>query len=67
MGKMRIIAKARGRTTWGGDNGSGAGFECVVYMSSEDIKRQAINVYRMRFTRCRSAPSGIGSKTLKGH
>jgi len=41
------------------------GFECVVYMGSEDIKRQAINVYRMRLLGAEVRAVESGSKTLK--
>ena len=50
MGKTRIIAE-----TGAGQHGVASatvaaklGLECVVYMGSEDIKRQASNVYRMK-------------------
>src|SRR3970282_1981591 len=39
--------------------------ECVVYMGSEDIKRQAINVYRMKLLGAEVVPVESGSKTLK--
>src|SRR5258707_403380 len=41
------------------------GMECVVYMGSEDIKRQAQNVYRMKLLGARVVPVDSGSKTLK--
>ncbi len=50
MGKTRVIAE-----TGAGQHGVATatvaarlGMECVVYMGAEDIRRQAINVYRMR-------------------
>src|SRR5688572_26990446 len=41
------------------------GMECVVYMGTEDIKRQAANVYRMKLLGATVAPVDSGSKTLK--
>jgi tryptophan synthase beta chain len=41
------------------------GMECVVYMGSEDIQRQAINVYRMRLLGAEVIPVTSGSRTLK--
>src|SRR6266508_3496182 len=41
------------------------GMECVVYMGSEDIKRQAQNVYRMKLLGAKVIPVESGSKTLK--
>jgi tryptophan synthase beta chain len=41
------------------------GMECVVYMGSEDVKRQAQNVYRMNLLGARVVPVESGSKTLK--
>jgi tryptophan synthase beta chain len=67
MGKTRIIAE-----TGAGQHGVASatvaarlGLECVVYMGSEDIKRQAINVYRMKLLGARVVPVESGSKTLK--
>ncbi len=67
MGKTRIIAE-----TGAGQHGVATatvaarlGLECVVYMGSEDIKRQAINVYRMRLLGARVVAVESGSKTLK--
>ena len=67
MGKKRIIAE-----TGAGQHGVAAatvaaklGFECVVYMGSEDIKRQATNVYRMKLLGAEVVPVTSGSKTLK--
>jgi tryptophan synthase beta chain len=67
MGKTRIIAE-----TGAGQHGVAAatvaaklGFECVVYMGSEDIKRQATNVYRMKLLGATVVPVTAGSKTLK--
>ncbi len=67
LGKTRIIAE-----TGAGQHGVAAatvaarlGLECVVYMGSEDIKRQAINVYRMKLLGAKVVPVESGSKTLK--
>ncbi|MBA3537786.1 MAG: tryptophan synthase subunit beta [Tatlockia sp.] len=67
MGKTRIIAE-----TGAGQHGVAAatvaaklGFECVVYMGSEDIKRQSSNVYRMKLLGAKVVPVTAGSKTLK--
>jgi len=67
MGKTRIIAE-----TGAGQHGVATatvaarlGMECVVYMGSEDIKRQAINVYRMKLLGARVVAVESGSKTLK--
>ncbi|MDH3900279.1 MAG: tryptophan synthase subunit beta, partial [Gammaproteobacteria bacterium] len=67
MGKTRIIAE-----TGAGQHGVATatvaarmGMECVVYMGSEDIKRQAINVYRMRLLGAQVVAVESGSKTLK--
>ncbi len=67
MGKTRIIAE-----TGAGQHGVATatvaarlGMECVIYMGSEDIKRQAINVYRMRLLGADVMAVESGSKTLK--
>jgi tryptophan synthase beta chain len=67
MGKKRVIAE-----TGAGQHGVATAtiaarlnMECVVYMGSEDIKRQAINVYRMRLLGAKVVPVESGSKTLK--
>lgn len=67
MGKTRIIAE-----TGAGQHGVASatvaarlGLECVVYMGSEDVKRQALNVYRMRLLGATVVPVESGSKTLK--
>ena len=67
MGKTRIIAE-----TGAGQHGVAAatvaarlGLECVVYMGSEDIKRQSSNVYRMKLLGATVVPVESGSKTLK--
>ena len=67
MGKPRVIAE-----TGAGQHGVATatmaarfGLECVVYMGSEDIKRQAANVYRMKLLGASVVPVESGSKTLK--
>ena len=67
MGKPRIIAE-----TGAGQHGVATaticaryGLECVVYMGSEDIKRQSPNVYRMHLLGAKVVPVESGSKTLK--
>jgi len=67
MGKKRIIAE-----TGAGQHGVATaticarfGMECVVYMGSEDVKRQAQNVYRMKLLGATVVPVESGSRTLK--
>ena len=67
MGKPRVIAE-----TGAGMHGVAAatvaaryGMECVVYMGSEDVKRQAQNVYRMKLLGASVVPVESGSRTLK--
>jgi tryptophan synthase beta chain len=67
MGKPRVIAE-----TGAGQHGVATaticaryGMECVVYMGSEDIKRQSPNVYRMHLLGAKVVPVDSGSKTLK--
>jgi len=67
MGKNRVIAE-----TGAGQHGVATatvaarlGMECVVYMGSEDIRRQAINVFRMKLLGAVVVPVEAGSKTLK--
>jgi len=67
MGKPRVIAE-----TGAGQHGVAAatvaaryGMQCVVYMGSEDVKRQAANVYRMKLLGASVVPVESGSKTLK--
>jgi tryptophan synthase beta chain len=67
MGKPRIIAE-----TGAGMHGVATatvaaryGLECVVYMGSEDIRRQAANVHRMKILGASVVPVESGSKTLK--
>ena len=67
MNKKRIIAE-----TGAGQHGVATatvaarlGLECVVYMGSEDIKRQKPNVYRMELLGAEVVPVESGSRTLK--
>ena len=67
LGKPRVIAE-----TGAGQHGVATatiaaryGMECVVYMGSEDMKRQAQNVFRMNLLGATVVPVESGSKTLK--
>ncbi|MFP8968320.1 tryptophan synthase subunit beta [Pokkaliibacter sp. CJK22405] len=67
IGKPRIIAE-----TGAGQHGVASatvaarlGLECVVYMGEEDIRRQALNVYRMKLLGAKVVPVTSGTKTLK--
>ncbi|MBM7081367.1 tryptophan synthase subunit beta [Micromonospora sp. MMS20-R2-29] len=67
MGKKRVIAE-----TGAGQHGVATataaalfGLECVVYMGEEDIRRQALNVARMRVLGAQVVPVTVGSRTLK--
>jgi tryptophan synthase beta chain len=67
MGKPRVIAE-----TGAGMHGVAAatiaaryGLECVVYMGTEDVRRQVQNVYRMKLLGATVVPVESGSKTLK--
>ena len=67
MGKPRVIAE-----TGAGQHGVASatvaaryGMDCVVYMGSEDVKRQSPNVYRMHLLGAKVVPVESGSKTLK--
>jgi tryptophan synthase beta chain len=67
MGKQRIIAE-----TGAGQHGVATatvcarfGLECVVYMGEEDMRRQALNVYRMRLLGAEVVPVSSGTRTLK--
>lgn len=67
MGKKRIIAE-----TGAGQHGVASatacallGLECIVYMGEEDMRRQRLNVFRMRLLGARVAPVKTGSRTLK--
>jgi tryptophan synthase beta chain len=66
MGKKRIIAE-----TGAGQHGVASatvaarfGMECIVYMGSEDVKRQSMNVFRMKLLGATVVPVESGSKTL---
>jgi len=67
MGKRRVIAE-----TGAGQHGVATataaavfGLECVVYMGAEDVRRQALNVFRMELLGTRVVPVQTGQKTLK--
>src|SRR2546425_10852662 len=67
MGKPRVVAE-----TGAGQHGVAAatvcamlGLECVVYMGEEDIRRQALNVFRMKLLGAEVHPVTTGSRTLK--
>jgi len=67
MGKHRIIAE-----TGAGQHGVATatvcalfGLECVVYMGEEDMRRQRLNVFRMRLLGAKVVPVTSGSRTLK--
>ncbi len=67
LGKKRVIAE-----TGAGQHGTATaaaaarfGFECVIYMGSEDMRRQALNVYRMRLMGAEVRGVDAGQKTLK--
>ncbi len=67
MGKKRIIAE-----TGAGQHGVATatvcaryGLPCVVYMGAEDVRRQALNVYRMRLLGAEVIPVESGARTLK--
>ena len=67
MGKQRIIAE-----TGAGQHGVATatacarfGLECVVYMGSEDVQRQSLNVYRMKLLGAEVHAVDSGSATLK--
>ncbi len=66
-GKKRVIAE-----TGAGQHGVATataaalfGMECEVYMGTDDIKRQSLNVYRMKLLGAKVVPVDIGSRTLK--
>lgn len=67
MGKKRVVAE-----TGAGQHGVAAatvcallGFDCIVYMGAEDIKRQSSNVFRMKLLGAEVRPVTAGSQTLK--
>ncbi|MGD8453123.1 MAG: tryptophan synthase subunit beta [Phycisphaerae bacterium] len=67
MGKRRVIAE-----TGAGQHGVATataaavfGLDCVVYMGAEDVRRQALNVYRMRLLGAECIPVTSGQQTLK--
>ena len=67
MGKQRLIAET-GAGQHGVATATGAalvGLECEIYMGSEDIARQSLNVFRMRLLGAKVHEVTIGSRTLK--
>lgn len=67
MGKQRIIAE-----TGAGQHGVATatvcalfGLDCIVYMGEEDVRRQALNVFRMRLLGAEVRPVSSGTRTLK--
>ncbi|MEC9308041.1 MAG: tryptophan synthase subunit beta [Chloroflexota bacterium] len=72
-----LLAKHMGKTRISAETGAGQhgvatatvcamlGLECIVYMGSEDIQRQSLNVFRMRLLEAEVIPVESGSKTLK--
>jgi tryptophan synthase beta chain len=67
MGKQRVIAE-----TGAGQHGVAAaavcamlGLECIVYMGEEDVRRQSLNVFRMKLMGAEVRPVAGGSRTLK--
>ena len=67
MGKQRIIAE-----TGAGQHGvatatvcSMLGMRCIVYMGAEDVRRQSLNVFRMRLLEAQVIPVEAGTRTLK--
>ena len=67
LGKKRVIAE-----TGAGQHGVATatacalfGMECIIYMGEEDIKRQALNVFRMELLGAKVIPVTSGTKTLK--
>ncbi len=67
MGKQRVIAE-----TGAGQHGVATaavcamlGLECIIYMGEEDIRRQSLNVFRIRLLGAEVRPVSAGSKTLK--
>ena len=67
MGKRRVIAET-GAGQHGVATATGAalmGLECEVYMGTDDVKRQSLNVFRMRLLGAKVTEVDIGSRTLK--
>src|SRR5437763_7985449 len=67
MGKHRVIAET-GAGQHGGATGTVCalfGFQCIVYMGTEDMRRQELNVFRMRLLGAEVRPVDSGSRTLK--
>jgi len=67
MGKRRIIAE-----TGAGQHGVATaavcamlGFDCIIYMGEEDVRRQSLNVFRMKLMGAEVRPVSTGGRTLK--
>ncbi len=67
MGKRRVIAE-----TGAGQHGVATatvcamfGLQCIIYMGAEDMRRQALNVFRMRLLGAEVVPVNAGARTLK--
>jgi tryptophan synthase beta chain len=67
MGKQRVVAE-----TGAGQHGVAAaavcallGLQCIVYMGEEDVRRQSLNVFRMKLMGAEVRPVGSGGRTLK--
>ena len=67
MGKERLVAET-GAGQHGVATATGAAFtglECDIYMGSEDVARQSLNVFRMKLLGARVIEVSVGSRTLK--
>jgi len=67
MGKKRVIAET-GAGQHGVATATGAakfGMECEIFMGEEDIKRQSLNVFKMKLLGAKVTPVKTGTKTLK--
>jgi tryptophan synthase beta chain len=67
MGKKRLIAET-GAGQHGVATATGAalvGLECEIYMGSEDVRRQSLNVFRMKLLGAKVTEVSVGSRTLK--
>jgi tryptophan synthase beta chain len=67
MGKRRVIAET-GAGQHGVATATGAalaGLECEIYMGTEDMRRQSLNVFRMRLLGAKVTEVPVGSRTLK--
>lgn len=67
MGKKKVVAE-----TGAGQHGVATatvaalmGMECIIYMGEEDMRRQALNVFRMELLGAKVVPATLGTRTLK--